>query len=195
MSARPDVSPADSVADPPPLADALRQRAAAATGFMPEAEGLALYAAGWRAARAVPEAPLLEIGSYCGKSAIYLGAAARARGTVLFSIDHHSGSEEHQPGWEYHDPALVDPDSGRFDTLLRFRRTVAEAGLEDTVIGIVGGSAAVAAHWRTPVALAFIDGSHTEAAATADYEAWAPLVAPGGLLAIHDVYPGSPTDG
>src|SRR3989454_12835044 len=102
---------------------------------MPEDEGLALHHAGLEAA---PRGPLLEIGTYCGKSAIYLGAAARARGSVLYTVDHHRGSEENQAGWEHHDARLVDPRTGRMDTLPWFRRTIEDAGLEDVVIAVIG---------------------------------------------------------
>jgi predicted O-methyltransferase YrrM len=158
---------------------------------MPPEEGLALYEAARSVARL---GPLLEIGSYCGKSTLYLAAAARAEGGVVVTIDHHRGSEEHQPGWEYHDPALVDPSAGLIDTLPVLRRTLHSAGVEDAVIVVVGRSAQVAAVWQAPLGLAFIDGSHTEEAARLDYEGWAPKVAPGGLLAIHDVFP-DPADG
>jgi MMP 1-O-methyltransferase len=169
----------------------LLEHARRATGFMPEREGLALHRAGLDAASV---GPLLEIGSYCGKSAVYLGAAARDRGTVLFTIDHHRGSEENQPGWEHHDARLVDPATGRIDTLPRFRRTIEAAGLEGTVIAIVGESPTVARHWSTPLGLVFIDGGHGAEPAHRDYECWAAHVAPDGLLAIHDVFP-DPADG
>jgi predicted O-methyltransferase YrrM len=174
----------------------LRKAAEAATGFMPEAEGLALY----ETAEAYADAgPVLEIGSYCGKSAIYLAAGvrgARSRGIrqQVVTIDHHRGSEEHQPGWEYHDASLVDPSAGRVDTLPRLRSTLAQAGLEDDVVVIVGRSVDVARMWRSPLGMLFIDGGHTDAAAQWDYEGWAPWVAVGGALAIHDVFP-DPADG
>jgi len=158
---------------------------------MPPAEGLALFDA---AARYSRRGPVLEIGTYCGKSTIYLAAAARAAGQVVVTVDHHRGSEEHQPGWEYHDPDLVDPATGRLDTLPRLRATLAAAGLEDHVVVVVGRSAAVARLWATPLGLVFIDGGHTEQAAVTDYESWARWVAPGGALAIHDVFP-DPADG
>src|SRR5205085_3288512 len=123
----------------------------------PPDEGLALHEA---AASTNVDGPYLEIGSYCGKSAIYLGAAARSRGTVLFCVDHHRGSEENQPGWEFHEPDLVDPAVGRIDTLPRFRATIAEARLEDVVVAVVGESTTVARWWSTPLALLFIDGGH-----------------------------------
>jgi len=164
-----------------------------ARGFMPDDEGLALYRAGLTAA-ASAAGPLLEIGSWCGKSAVYLGSAAEEVGTVLFSVDHHRGSEETQPGWAHHDPDLVDPATRRIDTLPWFRRTIEEAGLEHTVIAVVGESTAVAGHWQTRLAMVFIDGGHGRGPAHADFDAWAPLVAPGGLLAIHDVFE-DPADG
>ncbi|HYZ99013.1 MAG TPA: class I SAM-dependent methyltransferase, partial [Acidimicrobiales bacterium] len=99
----------------------LRAKAEAARGFMPPDEGLALYEA---AVGVAVDGPLLEVGSYCGKSAVYLGAAARERGRVLFSVDHHRGSEENQPGWEWHDPELVDERTGTLDTLPTFRHTI-----------------------------------------------------------------------
>ncbi|MGV9314409.1 class I SAM-dependent methyltransferase [Streptomyces sp. NPDC003691] len=164
----------------------------AAKGFMPPAEGLALYAAA--AGAAAPGLPLLEVGTYCGRSTILLAAAARAAGTTAVTVDHHRGSEEQQPGWEYHDPSLVDPEAGLMDTLPTFRRTLLRAGLEDHVIAIVGRSPQVARVWAAPLGLVFIDGGHTDEHATADYEGWAPHVAEGGLLVIHDVFP-DPADG
>ena len=183
---------------------------------MPDDEGLALYRAGVEAAASVqqgpaapgghqqgpaapgghqqgPPAPLLEVGTYCGKSAVYLGAAARIGRTTLFSVDHHRGSEENQAGWEHHDPVLLD-GFGRIDTLPSARRTIAEAGLEPEVVLMVGESTTVARFWSTPLALVFIDGGHGADVAWADYRAWAPKVASGGRLAIHDVFP-DPADG
>jgi predicted O-methyltransferase YrrM len=170
----------------------LRTLALATKGFMPPEEGDALHAAAIAAGAAVPGAPFVEIGSYCGRSTVWLGAAARQAGTVLFAVDHHRGSEENQAGWEWHDPSLVD--DGRMDTLPRFRRTVGDAGLEDVVVAVVGSSPVVAAHWRTALALLFIDGGHGVEPARADYAGWTPWVAPAGFLAIHDVFP-DPVDG
>jgi predicted O-methyltransferase YrrM len=165
--------------------------ARAAEGFMPDEEGLALHAAGLEAAA---RGPLLEIGTYCGKSAIYLGAAARVAGTVAFTVDHHRGSEENQAGWEHHDERLVDARTGRIDTLPWFRHTIEDAGLEDVVIAVIGDSPTVAAHWGTPLGLVFIDGGHAFDVARADYESWAPHVVAGGALAFHDVFE-DPADG
>jgi len=174
-----------------PMPDRLRRIAEAATGFMPPEEGLALYRA---AAAYAAVGPVLEIGTYCGKSTVYLAAAARQAGQPVITVDHHHGSEENQPGWEYHDPSLVDPRTGRLDTLPHVRATIGVAGLEEDVIVVVGWSARVARLWATPLGLLFIDGGHTDAAAQADYEGWARWVAPGGARAIHDVFP-DPADG
>jgi MMP 1-O-methyltransferase len=173
------------------LPDHHRLAAEAARGFMPPAEGEALFAT---AAAYASVGPILEVGTYCGKSTIYLAAAAEQTGQVVLTVDHHRGSEENQPGWEYHDLGLVDARTGRLDTLPHVRATLGDAGVEDDVIVVVGRSAQVARLWRTPVGLLFIDGGHTEAAAQADYEGWARQVAPGGALAIHDVFP-DPADG
>ncbi|MFG3493893.1 class I SAM-dependent methyltransferase [Streptomyces sp. NPDC047928] len=159
----------------------------AAKGFMPVREGLALYAAAVEAGRL--GLPLLEVGTYCGRSTILLADAARAAGTVAVTVDHHRGSEEQQPGWEYHDPTVVDPEVGLMDTLPTFRRTLHAAGLEDHVIAVVGRSPQAARVWAGEVGLVFIDGGHTDEHANGDYEGWAPRVAEGGLLVIHDVFP------
>ena len=173
---------------------------------MPDDEGLALLGAARRAGRRrAGQGPgsagggarrpvFVEIGAWCGKSTIYLGAAAEATGAVIFSVDHHRGSEENQPGWEHHEPDLVDPRDGRIDTLPHWRRSIADAGLEPVVVGVVGDSPTVAACWSTPLDFCFIDGGHGDAPAWADYLGWSPHVAPGGLLAIHDVFP-DPADG
>jgi predicted O-methyltransferase YrrM len=171
----------------------LRAAAEGARGFMPPDEGLALYEAAV-GLRPQVEGAFLEVGAYCGKSAIYLGAAARAGGRVLFSLDHHRGSEENQPGWEWHEPDLVDAHAGLIDTLPWFRRTICDAGLEADVVAIVGESSTVARWWPGTLALVFIDGGHGREPAHADYHAWAPRVVPGGRLVIHDVFP-DPRDG
>ena len=160
---------------------------AKAKGFMPEPEGLALYQVA-REAAGRGLGPLVEIGTYCAKSAVYLGAAAREAGTVLFSIDHHYGSEELQPGWPHHDPEVVDPATGAIDTLPWARRTLRDAGLEGHVVLVVGESVTVARSWPGPVAMVFIDGGHGAEVARADFSWWVPKVAAGGVLAVHDVF-------
>jgi predicted O-methyltransferase YrrM len=175
----------------PPMDPALRAAAEAAPGFMPPEEGLAVYEA---AVTALAHGPLLEVGSWMGKSTLYLAAAARVRRTYAVTIDHHRGSEEHQPGWEYHDDSLVDPEVGRIDTLPHFRRTTAHAGVEDVVVAVIARSEVFASLWAMPLAFLFLDGSHTDESAQRDLALWAPHLASGGTLAIHDVYP-DPADG
>jgi len=173
------------------MPEAERAKAEAARGFMPVDEGLALYQA---AMQAPIDGPWLEVGSYCGKSALYFGYAAQARDAVLFAVDHHRGSEENQAGWEHHDADLVDDRIGLMDTLPIFRSTVFDAGLEGSVIAVVGDSITIASHWSTPLSLLFIDGGHGSEPAHADYDQWVPKIAIGGVLLIHDVFP-DPADG
>lgn len=168
----------------------LRDAARAAIGFMPDNEGIALYEA---ALTVASDDPLLEVGSYCGRSTIYLGAAAKAGQSVLYAVDHHRGSEEHQQGEEYHDERFVDPETGRFDTFPTFRRTIEDAGLLDWVVPVVARSDVVRNMWQTPLSFVLIDGSHSPEAARKDF-LWSSAVRLGGLLAIHDVFP-DPKDG
>jgi predicted O-methyltransferase YrrM len=160
-------------------------------GFLDDEEGLRLC----DLARAHAHlGPILEIGSYCGKSSVYLGAGAKAGGGVLFCLDHHRGSEENQRGELYHDPEVFDAAAGRVDTLPFLRATLRRAQLEDVAIPVVAPSVTFARFWSAPLGMVFIDGGHTFEAAHADYEAWAPKIAPGGILAIHDLFP-DPNEG
>ena len=162
-----------------------------AKGFMPEDEGEFLHRV---ACQRLPHGPALEIGTYCGKSAIYLGAAAREVGGHVLTVDHHRGSEENQAGWEHHDSSLVDPEFDLMDTLPVFRKTIARAGLEDQVTAVIGRSTSVSTWWATPVSLLFIDGGHAEVHAQNDYTGFAHWVMNGGALVIHDVFE-RPEDG
>ncbi|MEW6272035.1 MAG: class I SAM-dependent methyltransferase, partial [Thermodesulfobacteriota bacterium] len=160
--------------------------ALAAKGFLDDDEGLRLHDL---AREHAALGPVVEIGSYCGKSSVYLGAGVRAAGGRLVCVDHHRGSEEHQPGEEYHDPELLDAITGRVDSLPELRRTLHAAGLEDVAVLIVASSPVAASLVAGPLGMVFIDGGHSDAAAHADYEAWSGKVAPGGVLAIHDLFP------
>jgi predicted O-methyltransferase YrrM len=194
MEATSTTSPHDDSYERAQRRQELFSMAREANGFMPDDEGEALYLAALRAGACFDEATFVEIGAWCGKSTLYLGAAAEETGAVLFSLDHHHGSEENQAGWEHHDTSLVDPESGRIDTLPHWRRTVGRAGLESSVIGLVGDSLTVSSRWSTPLAFCFIDGGHGEAPAWADFRGWTPNVMAEGWLAIHDVFP-DPADG
>ena len=155
-------------------------------GFLAEDEAQALYEA---ALELSPQAPVLEIGSYCGKSTVYIGTACKKAGGVLYALDHHRGSEEHQLGEEYHDADLFDQGVGLMDTFKEFRKNIRAAELEDTVVPIVASSKVASNGWATPLSMVFIDGGHSLEAAMADYQSWASHVMAGGILAIHDIFP------
>ena len=171
----------------------LRTIALETKGFMPADEGDALYAEAIEACARIVGLPIVEVGSYCGRSTVWLGAAARACNIELHAVDHHGGSEENQTGWEWHDPEVVNAE-GRIDTLPFFRNTIRRAGLEAVVREHVGDSHEIGRVWRQPLALCFIDGGHGREVARGDYAAWSPHVAIGGSLAIHDVFE-RPEDG
>jgi len=155
-------------------------------GFIARDEGVRLYELAREASRI---GPCLEIGSYCGKTASYIGMGCRENGAILFSVDHHRGSEEQQPGEEYFDPDLLEAETGLIDTFRFFRKTMSDLELEDTVVPIVSRSEVAARSWGTPLGMVFIDGGHTFEAAITDYTCWTPHILPGGFLAIHDIFP------
>ena len=154
-------------------------------GFLDEREADCLYELALIAGK---NGPCLEIGSYCGKSSVYLGTACKENSTVLFSIDHHRGSEEQQPGEEYFDPDLLDKETGLIDTFRHFRKTLFDFDLEDTVIPLIGRSSTIGRVWKTPLSLIFIDGSHAYEAVLSDYDIWGEKLIPGGYLLFHDIF-------
>src|SRR5262249_28998144 len=166
--------------------------ALACTGFLDDDAGRRLHDLGRDHAHL---GPVVEVGSYCGKSSVYLGAGVKAAGGLLLCVDHHRGSEEHQVGEEYHDPDLFDARVGRLDSLPELRRTLHLAGLDATAVPIVAPSPVAARLVAAPLGMVFIDGGPSEADAHADYEAWSGKVAPGGVLAIHDLFPDPSTGG
>jgi MMP 1-O-methyltransferase len=191
MSSADTASRSDAKYPAPEAAARLFALAEQVTGFMPPDEGRTLYDT---AVEYLKDGVGVEIGTYCGKSTLLLGAAAQQCGGVIYTVDHHHGSEEHQPGWEYHDESMVDPVTGLFDTLPTLRHTLDAAGVDDHVVAVVGRSTTVARGWRTPLRLLFIDGGHTEEAAQRDFDGWVRWVQVGGALIIHDVFP-NPDDG
>ena len=160
---------------------------AATKGFMDEAEKVKLYLYDL-AEEASKQGPCLEIGSYCGKSTLYIGNACKQNNAVLYSIDHHRGSEEQQPGEEYFDPDLLDSVTQKIDTFRWFRQTLEKGHLEDTVVPLVCASKLAAKSWATPLAMVFVDGGHAYETALADYTAWAGHIMPGGYLVFHDIF-------
>ncbi len=165
--------------------DAMFKLAEQIKGFLDPVEAQRLYEIADDAARM---GPCLEIGSYCGKSAVFLGTACKKNNAILFSVDHHQGSEEQQPGEEYFDPELFNPQSYTVDTFSLFRRTLKMADLEQTVVALVGTSTMVAQAWATPLSLVFIDGGHAYETVLSDYRCWAKHVMPNGYLLIHDIF-------
>ncbi len=152
---------------------------------MDEAEADALYRVALDASK---NGPVLEIGSYCGKSAYVIGSACKVNRSVLFSVDHHRGSEEQQPGEEYFDPQLYDEKLSRINTVPYLQETLALAGLENVVLPILGISKKVGTFWKTPLSMVFIDGGHTFEAAFTDYEIWSGHIRQGGYLVFHDIF-------
>lgn len=169
-----------------PMDPEIHRLALQCKGFLDDEEGLRLYALAREHARL---GPVLEVGSYCGKSSLYLGGGVREAGGTLVCLDHHRGSEEHQPGEQYHDADLYDVEIGAMDSLRELRGNLHRAGLEQTAILLVTDSVTAARVWDRPLGMVFIDGGHSFDAARADYGSWAPKVAPGGILAIHDLFP------
>lgn len=155
-------------------------------GFLDPAEGQRLYETVERVSHL---GPCLEVGSYCGKSTVYLGCAVKPAGGQVYAVDHHRGSEEHQLGEQYHDTQLYDHGCERMDSLPAFRNTLSKAQLEEVVIPMIASSGQLGRYWRTPLALVFIDGGHSRQAALTDYRTWVPHILPGGYLLIHDIFP------
>ena len=154
-------------------------------GFLAEEEGLKLFEL---ALEACSLGPCLEVGSFCGKSAIYLGVACKIKRRTLFTIDHHRGSEEQQPGQPYFDSDLFDSKTGMIDSLQYFRAVIQKAGLEETVVPMIAKSHVVARDWTTALGLVFIDGGHSYEAVVTDYKCWHPHLLPGGFLIFHDIF-------
>lgn len=154
-------------------------------GFLAEEEGLRLFEL---AVEACSLGPCLEIGSFCGKSTVYLGTACKLKGKTLFTIDHHRGSEEQQPGQLYFDSDLFDSETGLIDSFPYFRAVIQRAGLDDTVVPMVTESFVAARDWATPLGMVFIDGGHSYETVLADYKCWHPHLQPYGFLAFHDIF-------
>lgn len=154
-------------------------------GFLDEDEGLRLFEL---ASEACSLGPCLEIGSFCGKSTVYLGVACKINGRTLFSMDHHRGSEEQQPGQPYFDSDLIDSKSGLIDSFTYFRDVIKRAGLDEVVVSIVTKSHVAAKDWATPLGLVFIDGGHSYETVITDYEWWYPHLLHGGYLVFHDIF-------
>ena len=154
-------------------------------GFLDHKEGEALYI---YCKKFCVQGIAVEIGSYCGKSACYLGQACKENNSYLYSIDHHRGSEEQQLGQEYFDEEIYDHKQERVDTLPFFLKNIATHNLEEFIKPLVMDSESASKIVENNINMIFIDGSHTFNSARNDYEWWKNKIREGGILAIHDIY-------
>lgn len=168
-----------------PLFKSLVDKSKQIKGFLPQNEAEVLYDIACKAAQM---GPLLEIGSYCGKSTLFLGMAAKMHDSIVYAVDHHRGSEEHQLNELYFDQDIYDEHTKQVDTFPYFRQTLSNFELEEVVVPIVTKSHVAAKKWKTPLSLVFIDGSHTLHNALRDYDSWAAQLMLNGYLVIHDIF-------
>ena len=129
-----------------------------------------------------------EIGSYCGKSACYIGYACKEVGSKLYSVDHHKGSEEQQFGEEYFDEEIFDYSKNEVNTLPLFLKNISKFQLDNFIEPVIMSSNDASKVVPNELDFLFIDGSHTFESARSDYKSWVKKLRLGGLLAIHDVY-------
>ena len=137
---------------------------------------------------------VLEIGTYCGKSTLNFALIAKKIGGLIYTVDHHTGSEEHQLGEEYHDDDLYDKRLKKFNTLPEFLKNLRSSNLDNFIIPIISKSSDASETFSELISLLFIDGGHSLEAALSDYNSWKDKICSGGLLVIHDVFP-NPKDG
>ena len=124
-------------------------------GFMPVHEGTALMK--W-CSEFCTSNPVLEIGSFCGKSAHLMAYALQGNNQKVFTIDHHLGSEEHQADQEYFDPEIYDENLKVVNTLPIFLKNLESQNLSSEIITLIGKSKEIAKTWNRKLGLLFIDG-------------------------------------
>ena len=154
-------------------------------GFLDHNEGILLYQ---MAKKYCFKTFAVEIGSYCGKSACYIGQACKENMTHLVTIDHHRGSEEQQFGEQYFDPDEYDYKKERVDTLPSLLKNISKFKLDKSIKVMIEASKSASKKIKEEIDLLFIDGSHTFESTRADYESWKEKIRVGGILAIHDIY-------
>ena len=137
---------------------------------------------------------VLEIGTYCGKSALNFSEVAKGVNGLIYTIDHHTGSEEHQRGEEYHDSELFDERLKKFNTLPEFLKNLKSKKMAKFIIPIIDKSQNASNFFSEKISLLFIDGGHSFETALRDYNAWKDKICADGFLVIHDVFP-NPKDG
>ena len=154
-------------------------------GFMPQHEGEALSR--W-AEKFSSIGPALEIGTFGGKSSLYMAAGTSKNEQVVFTIDHHSGSEEHQVGEAYFDPDIYDESLGHVNTVPLMQSNLNQFEESRYVVPMIVNANLLAPIWTMSLGLLFIDGSHTEMSAQNDSVNWNKRLLTGGALVIHDIY-------
>ena len=137
-------------------------------GWLSERQGRELFRA---ALACAGRGAIVEIGSWKGRSTVWLAAAARRAGTIVYAVDRHEASRE-------------DPTARTYDD---FRRNLTAAGLLDHVRPLVMSSREAERILEGPVGVLFIDGDHSDAGAQEDFTLWLPRLAPGAALLCHDV--------
>lgn len=154
-------------------------------GFMPSHEGQALTK--W-AKKFSQHGPALEIGTFGAKSALYIAAGISTNNQLIYTIDHHLGSEEHQLGEEYFDSDIYDNHLGRVNTVPLMQANLQQFDESKWIIPIIADANVLAPNWKQELGLLFIDGSHTETSAENDYDNWSSKIHSMGALVIHDIY-------
>lgn len=137
-------------------------------GWLTEAEATLLYRCAEHAGTLRPIAPIVEVGSYCGRSTVVLATAAREAGTVVLAIDPHEG----------------DCGTGIRETPTLERFTANTTPYAPSIIPLVQPSESV--EWAGQIAMLFVDAKHDYASVRADFEHFAPLLAPSARVAFHD---------
>lgn len=173
-------APVATLPPPPSAVDIAAGRAVAIQGWM------ALPELRWLAARAAAcTGPIIEVGSWLGRSTMALSAAPGP----VYAVDHWLGSKgEVVDGAGMPGSHALAAQLGQAGMLAQFK-----ANLRDcpNVVAVCADSAAAVAKLAallggTKAAMCFIDSGHTYAEVAADIAAYRPLLAPGGLLCGHD---------
>ena len=140
-------------------------------GWLDPAESRLLF----RLARdADPAGSIVEIGSWQGRSTIWLAAGAKnGRGARVAAVDPHRGTYLRE-GDESTEPVL--------------RRNLERAGVADRVDVLVATSEQAASTWRGPVSLLWIDGDHEYESARRDLLCWERHLLPNAVVAFHDTF-------
>ncbi len=160
--------------DFPAAVDEAWSRVRVAPGFLTEREARFLaLAAACTPARGV----ILEIGSFKGKSTVGLASiAARYHLGKVVAVDPHTAPSSTDPGL-----------GGQASSFEDFQHTLARTGLTDHVEVHRKFSRELATAWNRPIRLLWIDGDHTYPGAKQDLDLFAPHLATGGVVALHDV--------